>query len=181
VGFGGANYLNPKLYWIPNSSPGRIAISARPRGGDWLEDEISGWRKQGVDVVVSLLTPSENDELKLKDEAGLSKTRGIRFLSLPIEDRGTPPSSAEVEQLVLDLSSEIQRGKNVAVHCRQGIGRSSLISAALLISSGEDLEQALQAISRARGLEVPETVEQRRWLDQFAKTHSSGALARHSR
>jgi len=173
--------LNPKLYWIPNSSPGRIAISARPRGGDWLEDEIEGWRKQGIDVVVSLLTPSENDELKLQDEASLSKGRGIRFLSLPIEDRGTPSSSAKVEQLVSDLSSWIQQGKNVAVHCRPGIGRSSLISAALLICSGDEVEQALQAISKARGLEVPETVEQRGWLDQFAKTHTSGALAGHSR
>jgi len=174
--------LNPTLYWITNAAPGRLAISARPKGSDWLEDEIDGWRGQGVDVVVSLLTQSENDELKLKDEATFSKLRGIRFLSFPIEDRGVPPSSAKVEQLVSQLGHEIQQGKNVAVHCRQGIGRSSLISAALLISSGEDVEQALQAIGKARGLEVPETVEQRKWLDQFAKTYITAAsLARHSR
>jgi protein-tyrosine phosphatase len=173
--------LNPKLYWIANSSTGRLAISARPRGGDWLEDEIDGWRKQGVDIVVSLLTSSENDELKLRDEASFSKLRGIRFLSLPIEDRGVPTSSAKVEQLVLQLGSELQQARNVVVHCRQGIGRSSLISAALLVSSGEDLKQALQAIGNARGVEVPETVEQRRWLDEFAKNHTSGTLARHGR
>src|SRR5579863_7086194 len=123
--------LNPKLYWIENSSSGRLAISARPRGGDWLEDEIEGWRKQGVGVVVSLLTPSENDELNLKDEARLSKAKDIQFFSFPIEDRGVPLSSAKVEQLVAQLGPEIQHGKTVAVHCRQGIGRSSLISAAL--------------------------------------------------
>lgn len=173
--------MNPKLYWIANSSTGRLAISARPRGGDWLEDEIDGWRKQGVDIVVSLLTSSENDELKLQDEASFSKLRGIRFLSLPIEDRGVPTSSAKVEQLVLQLSSEMQKGKNVAVHCRQGIGRSSLITAALLIFTGEDLKEALQAVGKARGLKVPETVEQRRWLDEFAKNLTSGALARHTR
>ena len=173
--------MEPKLYWIANSSPGRLAISARPRGGDWLEDEIEGWRKQGVDVVVSLLTPSENEELNLKDELAFSKAKGIRFFSFPIEDRGVPPSSAKVEQLVAQLSSEIQQGKNVAVHCRQGIGRSSLISAALLISAGTDIEQALHAIGESRGLDVPETAEQRRWLDQFAKTHASNGLVRHSR
>lgn len=176
------NYLEPKLYWIANSSPGRLAISARPRGGDWLEDEIAGWRKQGIDIVVSLLTPSENEELDLKDESGFSKAKGIRFVSFPIEDRGVPPSSAKVEQLVAQLGSEIQQGKNIAVHCRQGIGRSSLVSAALLISAGEDVEQALKAISKARGLEVPETVEQRRWLEQFARTHvSTAGLTRHTR
>jgi len=171
----------PKLYWIANSSLGRLAISARPRGGDWLEGEIEGWRKQGIDVVVSLLTPPENEELELKAEAGFSKTRGIRFVSFSIEDRGVPPSSAKVEQLVAQLGSEIQQGKNVAVHCRQGIGRSSLISAALLISAGEDIEQTLKAIGKARGLEVPETAEQRKWLDQFAKAHTSAGMVRHSR
>jgi protein-tyrosine phosphatase len=129
------------------------------------------WRKQGVDVVISLLTSSENEEFDLKDEAKFSEARNIRFFSFPIEDRGVPPSSAKVEQLVAQVVSEIQQGKNVAIHCRQGIGRSSLLSAALLISAGEDVEQALAAISKARGLEVPETVEQRKWLDQFAKTH----------
>jgi protein-tyrosine phosphatase len=173
--------LQPKLYWIANSSPGRLAISARPRGADWLEDEIEGWRKQGIDIVVSLLTPSENEELDLKDEAGLSKAKGIRFGSFPVEDRGVPQSPAKVEELVSQLGCEIQQGKNVAVHCRQGIGRSSLISAALLISGGTDVEQALHAIGESRGLDVPETAEQRRWLDQFAKTHASNGLVRHSR
>lgn len=170
--------MNPKLYWITNSFPGRLAISARPRGGDWLEDEIAGWRKQGVDVVVSLLTPSENEELNLEDEARLSKAKDIQFLSFPIEDRGVPSSSAKVEQLVAQLGPEIQRGKKVAVHCRQGIGRSSLISAVVLIASGEDIEQALSAISKARGLEVPETAEQRKWLDRFAKTHAAASHGR---
>ncbi len=173
--------MEPKLYWIANSSPGRLAISARPRGGDWLEDEIEGWRKQGIDVVVSLLTQPENEELDLTDETALSKAKGIRFFSFPIEDRGVPTSSAKVEQLVSQVGSEIQQGKNVAVHCRQGIGRSSLVSAALLISAGEDIEQTLKAISKARGLEVPETAEQRRWLDQFAKAHASAGMVRHSR
>jgi protein-tyrosine phosphatase len=172
--------LNPELYWIPNSNLGHLAISARPRGGDWHDDEIEGWRKQGIDVVVSLLTPSENEELDLKDEARLSSAKGIRIVSLPIEDRGVP-STAKVEQLVALLGPEIQQGKRIAIHCRQGVGRSSLISAALLISSGEELEHALEAIAKARGVEVPETVEQRKWLDQFAKTHVSASLARHSR
>ena len=170
--------MDPKLYWMANSRPGRLAISARPRGGDWLEDEIDGWRKQDVDVVVSLLTPSETEELNLKEEPGLSKAKGMRFVSFPIEDRGVPLSSSKVEQLAAQLGSEIQNGKNVAVHCRQGIGRSSLISAVLLISAGEDIEQALKAISKARGMEVPETAEQRRWLDRFAKTHSATSHSR---
>ncbi len=172
------NQFNPKLYWIETPADGRLAISARPRGGDWLEDEIEGWRKQGVDVVVSLLTPTENEELELKDEGRFSKAKGVRFVSFPIEDRSIPASTAKLQELVVQLGSEIQRGKNIAVHCRQGIGRSSLVSAAVLLLAGEDLDQALASIRNARGLEVPETIEQRRWLEQFAKTHESEILAR---
>ena len=98
-----------------------------------------------------------------------------------LTDSRKQPDLTQMEQLVSQLGSEILQGKKIAIHCRQGVGLSSLVSTALLISAGEDIEQALQAISKARGLEVPETVEQRKWLDQFAKTHSSPSLARDNR
>jgi hypothetical protein len=47
------------LYWIDLAGRGRLAIAARPRAGDWLPDEVAGWRSEGVDVVISLLQPSE--------------------------------------------------------------------------------------------------------------------------
>ena len=47
--------MSPDLYWIVGPWRGRLAIAARPRGGDWLDDELSGWRQAGIDVVVSLL------------------------------------------------------------------------------------------------------------------------------
>jgi len=173
--------LSPKLYWLQESPIGHLAISARPRGGDWLEDEVRGWRNQGVDVVVSLLTDKENEELDLQRESSVVEINGIRFYSFPIEDRGVPARSAELEHLAMQLVSEIAQGKNVAVHCRQGVGRSSLVSAAVLISKGEDVEEALKSIGRARGLEVPETIEQRKWLERFAKLHAANGLARQNR
>ncbi len=171
-------HFNPKLYWIETPAGRRPAISARPRGGDWLEDEIEGWCEQGVDVVVSLLTASESEELGLKDEGHLSRAKGLRFVSFPIEDRNVPRSAAKLQELVAQMNSEIQQGKNVVVHCRQGIGRSALVSAAVLVFAGEELNKALKSTGDARGLEVPETTEQRRWLEQFAKTYESESLAR---
>jgi len=165
--------LNPKLYWLSNSASGRLAISGRPRGGDWLEDEVEGWRKQGVDVVVSLLTDAENQDLELQQEAAAARKKGIRFYSFPIEDRGVPSSFSNVERLATQIGSELHQGKKVAIHCRQGIGRSSLLAAAVLISVGEEIEHSLKTIRDARGVDVPETTEQRNWLNQFAKTHAA--------
>jgi hypothetical protein len=32
-----------------------LAIMPRPRAGDWLEDEIDQWQREGLKIVVSLL------------------------------------------------------------------------------------------------------------------------------
>lgn len=170
--------MNPKLYWLSNSSRGQIAISSRPRGGDWLEDEVEGWRKQGVGVVISLLTDSEIQQLDLQREAAIVKEKGMQFYPFPIEDRGVPSSLTGAERLASKVSAEIEKGKKVAIHCRQSIGRSSLVAAAVLISGGENLDQSLRAIREARGVDVPETQEQRNWLNQFAKAHTSHVASR---
>jgi hypothetical protein len=43
-----------------------------------------------------------------------------------------------------------------------------MIVGGVLVAAGEDLDAALQAIEESRGVEVPETEEQRRWLGDFA-------------
>ena len=37
--------MNPDLFWITGPWRGRLAIATRPRGGEWLGDEIRGWRR----------------------------------------------------------------------------------------------------------------------------------------
>jgi protein-tyrosine phosphatase len=159
--------LNPKLYWIKTHLPGKLAVSARPRGGDWLEDEVEGWLKAGIDTVVSLLTSQETEEMKLQKEASLSRTHGLGFVSLPIEDRGVPNSLSEARSVVAAVNQLLTRGRNVAIHCRQGIGRSGMIAAAVLTATGLSPDVALDRVSQARGLTVPETPQQRTWVFDF--------------
>jgi protein-tyrosine phosphatase len=161
--------MNPKLYWIDGPWQGKLAISARPRGGDWLEDDISGWRRAGVDVVVSLLTTQENADLQLGEESSLSQPRGLRFLSFPVEDRGVPVSQQGALAAVAKVNEMLQQGKNVAVHCRQGIGRSGMFVTASLVLCGWAVNDAMNLVSQARGLTVPETPEQREWIREISK------------
>ena len=49
-----------------------------------------------------------------------------------------------------------------------GIGRSGLLAASLLVSSGIEPEEAIRRVSVARGVSVPETVEQKKWVKDFA-------------
>ena len=156
--------MKPELFWIPGRWRGRLAIVARPRGGDWLEDEANGWRRAGIDIVVSLLEEGEAAQLDLVDEAKAAEAGGIQFISFPIPDRGVPPSTPAAISLIAAISNALEAGTNVVVHCRQGVGRSGLIAAGILASSGLDPERAIEVASAARGLAVPETADQRAWI-----------------
>ena len=160
--------MRTMLYWIEGPWTRRLAISPRPRGGDWLEEEIRAWRQAGIDIVVSLLTPEEVTELDLGTEAAWCQAYGLQFFSFPIVDRGVPVSRRASVELVRKLDKLLTEGKSIAVHCRQGIGRSALLAACLLIVSGEDQETAFQRISAARSYPVPETAEQREWVRAIA-------------
>jgi protein-tyrosine phosphatase len=165
--------MRTELFWIPTPLPGRLAIAPRPRGEDWLAEELQAWRDAGVDVIVSLLTPEEVEEFTLTVEADAAEKAGIRFRSYPIADRKVPASQATFRDLVDELTRELNAGRRVLVHCRQGIGRAGLVAAAVLVAGGIDSDTAVEKLTAARGRPVPETPEQRRWLDAFASDLSA--------
>jgi protein-tyrosine phosphatase len=160
--------MQDTCYLVAGSWPGKLAILARPRGGDWLEDEVHHWENRGFDVVVSLLVPDEAAEFDLEDEEKYCRLNGIQYMSLPVPDRGVPGSREAVLELVSRLDRQLADGKTVGIHCRQGIGRSGLLAACLLVSIGLSPKAAFERLSQARGRPVPETSEQRRWVEGFA-------------
>jgi protein-tyrosine phosphatase len=160
--------IGTELHWVDGPWHGRLALAARPRGGEWLEDEIAGWRREGVDTVFSLLTTGEEGELDLTNENAAARSAGMKFLSFPIEDRKVPESEVAFAGALELLDRELAAGRNVALHCRQGIGRTGLAAACLLLTKGIDAKTAVARLSAARGTGVPETPEQRRWIDHFA-------------
>ena len=154
-----------KLYWIHKSDNGaRLAIMARPRGGEWLEDEIIQFRKQNIGVIVSLLEPPEITELGLKDEEQLCKKHGIVYINFPIPDRNIPGSNDKARALVSGLRTKLDEGISITIHCRMGIGRSSIIAAAVLLQGSGKADAIIQHISKIRGVSVPDTNEQVKWL-----------------
>ncbi len=160
--------MNADLFWIPGPWRGRLSIAPRPRGGDWLGDEASAWRRAGIDTVVSLLEDEEAAELDLDGERRAVENEAISFISFPIPDRGVPVSTEAATSTIGAIAAQLDAGKNVAVHCRQGIGRSGLVASGVLMSSGINADEAIQIVSSARGMSVPETPEQRRWIEKLS-------------
>jgi len=165
--------MRKELYWIDGPWPGKLAMAARPRGGDWLKDDVVGWKRARIDAVLSLLTPEEEIDLDLQNEASEAKIQGMEFASFPIPDRQVPRSETKWAEVLDKVTRTLSDGKNVLVHCRQGIGRSGLVAACLLVKNGMSPGAAVESVSAARGLSVPETVEQRDWIDHYAVALSS--------
>lgn len=160
--------MTSQLYRVDGPWPGTLVIAARPRGGDWLHDEIAAWKGAGVHSVVSLLTRDEEQDLDLNSEASEAARQGLAFLSLPIPDRKVPQSESKLRELIEGVNRRLFAGRHVLIHCRQGVGRSGLVAACLLVRNGMSPGAAVESVSSARGVAVPETAEQRAWVDRYA-------------
>lgn len=142
--------MNPYCQ-IPVAAPGRLFFGARPR------------RPQDVsyfDSVLCLLEPEEIQELELQ---------WLQAWHLPIPDRGLPSQLGPSFQRALEL---LNAGGSLLVHCRAGIGRSALVTACLVavVEPQRTAEEIWTTLCLARGLEVPDTEEQRQWLQHFRRS-----------
>lgn len=157
------------IYHIKGPWSGRLAIVSRPRGGDWIDDEVRDWKAEGLNPVVSLLTEEEQGEFELFGEKEASEKQGLQFFSLPINDLGVPSSRDETFRLLSQLERLLAAGRNVGIHCRQSIGRSGMMAACLLVMAGSGPQESLESVKNSRGLPVPETREQIEWVSEFER------------
>ena len=130
-------------------------------------------KRAGVDVLVSALSHYETEDMGLLEESRCCQNYGLEFLSFPIEDRSVPASFSEFDGLLNSLTDHLRKGKAVGVHCRAGIGRSSMIVASALIRDGLSVDSAFRAIQDARDCSVPDTAEQRQWVERYSSRFGS--------
>jgi len=160
--------LKPSIYEIERIGSGFLAVMAKPVAGEWIDDEFSGIEAAGIEQVVSLLEAAEAFEVGLGDEQQVCNRHGLRFVPYPIRDRGLPSSAAGFALFTRKLYHEIAGGQSTVVHCRAGIGRAGLVAAGVLLHAGFEPVKAFEQVSKHRGVEVPDTDEQRSWLsDNF--------------
>ena len=155
-----------KIHWINEGGIGgnKIGTMARPRGNDWLDDEIKWLKIREVDCLVSLLENSEEWDLGLQREGEFCKNWGIEFINFPIKDVNIPTNENEFIQLAIELANQIRENKKVVIHCRMGIGRASILAAAIMINLGFEGKDVFDIIGKYRELKVPDTEEQRDWI-----------------
>ena len=138
-----------------------------PRG-DQLNSDMECYRSKGVDLIVSMLALDEAKMLGLEDESLACAQADIDFMSSPISDFGLP-EIAVFDALVGQIADLLRDGRKVVVHCRAGIGRSGMVTAGTLIALGFESDAAIEQVSIYRGMPIPDTAEQGKFIEEFAQ------------
>jgi len=153
-----------EVCWIEGNPPVSLAIVLRPRGDEWLKDDLKNIKRSGVETLVSLLEPDEAEWLGLGEEGLIVEQMGMHFLSYPIQDVHVPASMTAFRTFISGLVEQLRAGERIGMHCRGSIGRAPLTAACTLIQLGWNTKDALAAIEAARGCSIPDTREQLQWI-----------------
>jgi atypical dual specificity phosphatase len=127
-------------------------------------EDLEELRRQGFDVVVSLLR--EQEQPPRYDAAHVHELGFVRR-NIPVQDF-QPPSLAQLAEFV-DFVLQLREGSRVVVHCQAGVGRTGTFAAAYWIARGLPAAEAIRRIRVARTHAV-ETEEQVAALEEFART-----------
>ncbi len=155
------------LFPIQGPWPGRLALCSRPRSGWFLDDDIRSLRPAGYDILVSALTPEETEKLDLRGVPEVCALHGVEFIAFPVGNLMVPALELAVPALVT-WHEALKSGRGLAVHCWGTVGRSPTLAAALLALGHVEPEEAWRRVEAARGREVPDTLDQRRWVSAIA-------------
>ena len=127
-------------------------------GGQYLK---RGWPKmaaRGIGAVVNLR--AEFDDA----QAGLAPDH---YLYLPTVD-DQAPSLEQLQQGVIFITQQIDRGRGVYVHCNAGASRSPTMVAAYLVSTGFSPNESWDYIRKVRPFILPKK-EQVEIVERFAQ------------
>ena len=112
-------------------------------------DEI---KAAGAEAILTFMTQAELDKNNISDIGESIKAKGMSWFHLPIVDDEAPqsPFSDAWETAGPAVHRLIEQGKNIAVHCKGGSGRTGLISAQILLERGEAIQPLMKRIQKLR-------------------------------
>ena len=144
-------------------TPGRLGMTFAPGmwttglRGRWERDLAADMRelkeKHETDVLVSLMEDHEYHGYRIPELLEEDRLGGIEILRFAIEDMGVPceAETQKFETVIWDIARRLERGQNVVVHCRGGLGRTGTVAACALVALGRhSADEAIAAVRAAR-------------------------------
>ena len=154
---------------LPDNIAGKLYRAPMPGRSDWpLKAALADIKKADIDIVVSLVTLPEMRRFapgyaRLLDEEDYSWDQW----DWPVEDGYVPEDEEEFIDLARDIAYELRDGQNVMIHCFAGVGRSGMLSIAVLVALGTSPDRARQQVYEAGA--GPENPRQERFIKRAAE------------
>ncbi len=166
------------------SAPGRRDRSAPD--GPWdrdLDQDLSRLSNDyRIDTLVTLLERGQymTDELvalQIPDLLVRAQSLGLETHWAPLPDANVPVPIDQLVTLIECILTLVRDGQVVVIHCRDGLGRTGLVSAACLTALGASVNEALSVVRYARPGTL-ETAAQHQCLRAFDQLWRRRALER---
>jgi protein-tyrosine phosphatase len=158
------------------SRNGGIDEVALPRGDGrlWLcgkhlvgPDVEAVLERTGASVVVCLTEGHELSSRYPDYLEWLVANRGGKAMFTPMPDLHATVD--DIALIVDGIRTRVDAGDGVVLHCGAGIGRAGTIAAAVLVSMGVSLDDALATVLSSRPTAGPQSVEQEIALSEYAE------------
>ena len=82
-------------------------------------------------------------------DKSLFESIGIKYFNIPV-DNYFAPELEQIDTAIEYIKSHITTDNNILIHCKEGVGRSSLIIIAYLITTGLDLFESMEIVKSNR-------------------------------
>jgi protein-tyrosine phosphatase len=135
-------------------------------------DDVAALADAGADVLVNLCEDVEYRNGQRDALAMALETAGIEERRLPVPDYGHLPAE-HIERAVGEVTTELEAGRRVYLHCRAGWQRSATIAAgAVAVREGVDARDALARVRERKPTAEPmahQRADLLAWWDERAR------------
>jgi atypical dual specificity phosphatase len=132
-----------------------LAALARPSG----PEDLAWLRQQGIELLLSLTEdPPRRDWIN---------DAGLLLFHVPMVDMEAP-SQEDLDRCISAITRAQERQMGVAVHCGAGLGRTGVVLACYLVTTGLSASNAVARVRRLRAGSV-ETEDQEAAVEEFAR------------
>ncbi len=117
---------------LPFGLVGRVFRSPMPfRPGDEAGNLFQEYQVVPISVVVVVAEADECYRRTGRDLFSFYAQQGLQVIYYPIQDYNTPPSPEELSRVLEAVLEQAGAGRNIAVHCNAGFGRTGTFLACL--------------------------------------------------
>ena len=133
--------------------PGRAGPVLLPNSGQrFLERDVATIARWGAQALVTLLDERELGRLRLAGLPTLLSAAGVAWHHVPMHAQSDPDERFEQAwaRFAPGLRTVLLHGGKLAIHCRDGMSRTGVVTARLLVEIGCPTQDALNRVRAAR-------------------------------